>query len=346
MSVVLVTGANGFIALHIINELLKAGFSVVGTVRSPAKGKILDNFKSLYKNPQLVLEYVPDISKPDAFDEVVKNHPEVDYVLHTASPFSFGVGDDNEDVFVKPAVNGTLGILNSVKNYGHNVKHVVVTSSCAAILNFDKFTDHSFVHTEATWNPMPWDIAKTNPELAYCYSKTVAERSARDFVAKEKPGFTISTVNPSYVYGPQLFDETTGDLNTSSDLINQAMKLPHDAPGPFTEPANMGIDVRDVAIAHLITLQNPEKFADARLALACGYFSQQLFLDVLNSRIPELKGKIPVGDSAAGKQYIAENVLTYKFSKTEQLLGVKYISIEDSIYATAKQIVDYESAHK
>lgn len=31
---VLVTGASGFIASHVINELLRKGYNVVGTVRS------------------------------------------------------------------------------------------------------------------------------------------------------------------------------------------------------------------------------------------------------------------------------------------------------------------------
>ncbi|CDK25823.1 unnamed protein product [Kuraishia capsulata CBS 1993] len=343
---VLVTGATGYIALHIVNELLKAGFAVIGTVRSAEKGKLLDNFKTLYPDSKLTLEFVADIAQLDAFDEVVKKHPEIDFILHTASPFSFGLGENNEDVFVKPAKNGTIGILNAAKNYAPNVKHVVVTSSLAAVMDYDHLKDHSYVHTEESWNPMDWETAKTNPAYAYCFSKTIAEKSARDFIKTEKPNFTLSTVNPVYVFGPQMFEETAGNLNTSSDLVNSVLNLAPDAKGPFNEPSGGGIDVRDVARAHLISIQDPVKFNDARLVMVCGKQNPQKFLDILNARIPELRGKIPVGDSAAGAKYIEENVLTYDFSKSEALFGQKYITLEDSVVETAKQVLDYKKTHQ
>lgn len=59
---VLVTGANGYIAMHVVDQLLKAGFSVRGTVRSESKIKyIQDYFKSYADKLELVI--VPDITK-------------------------------------------------------------------------------------------------------------------------------------------------------------------------------------------------------------------------------------------------------------------------------------------
>ena len=45
---VLVTGASGYLASHIINELLQRGYAVVGTVRSLAKK---DKYSFLYELP-------------------------------------------------------------------------------------------------------------------------------------------------------------------------------------------------------------------------------------------------------------------------------------------------------
>jgi nucleoside-diphosphate-sugar epimerase len=45
-----------------------------------------------------------------AFDEVVKG---VDAVIHTASPFHFKVTHPNE--LIEPAINGTVGVLKSIK---------------------------------------------------------------------------------------------------------------------------------------------------------------------------------------------------------------------------------------
>ena len=44
---VLVTGASGFIAAHVVKTLLEEGYDVVGTVRSAAKG---DYLKTLFDN--------------------------------------------------------------------------------------------------------------------------------------------------------------------------------------------------------------------------------------------------------------------------------------------------------
>lgn len=40
---VLVTGASGFIAVQLCSDLLSEGYTVVGSVRSPAKGDYLKN---------------------------------------------------------------------------------------------------------------------------------------------------------------------------------------------------------------------------------------------------------------------------------------------------------------
>ncbi|TID30960.1 hypothetical protein CANINC_000443, partial [Pichia inconspicua] len=79
---VLVTGATGFIAQHIIDNLLSKGYAVIGTARSQSKYQpILDAFKKKYPNANLIFEIVPDISAENAFDDVLKKHPEITAVL-------------------------------------------------------------------------------------------------------------------------------------------------------------------------------------------------------------------------------------------------------------------------
>lgn len=88
--------------------------------------------------------------QPGAFDEAVKG---VDAVAHTASPFHLKADDPQE--LIGPAVQGTVGVLESIKKNGWvsrhpknitpdmliqidtnstNVKRVVITSSVASIL--------------------------------------------------------------------------------------------------------------------------------------------------------------------------------------------------------------------
>jgi nucleoside-diphosphate-sugar epimerase len=74
-STVLVTGANGFIGSHIIDQLLQLDYRVRGTVRTEAKGKwVQDYFDEKYGHGKLELVVVPDMSKKGAFDDAVKGN--------------------------------------------------------------------------------------------------------------------------------------------------------------------------------------------------------------------------------------------------------------------------------
>lgn len=159
------------------------------TARSSEKGEAI--IKSLEPDlqPHISYEVVPDISIDGAFDHVSKlrlpnkhqiqsksdnlrtcqvfqsNHS-FDYVVHTASPYSFQVDDPVKD-FLDPAIKGTTGLLKSIKAYAPSVKRVVVTSSSAAIINPWK---HEKVYDESKWAPFTWDDA-LKPENAYTASK-------------------------------------------------------------------------------------------------------------------------------------------------------------------------------
>lgn len=99
--------------------------------------------------------------------QVFQSGTNFDYVIHTASPYSFKVDDPVND-FLNPAIKGTTGILKSIKAYGPSVKRVVITSSSAAIVNPLK---HEKVYDETKWAPFTWDDAISNPRFGYPGSK-------------------------------------------------------------------------------------------------------------------------------------------------------------------------------
>lgn len=68
---VLVTGANGYLASRTVEALLKAGYSVRGTVRSLKSATRVKEALSEYADKLEFVE-VPDIAVSGAFDEVVK----------------------------------------------------------------------------------------------------------------------------------------------------------------------------------------------------------------------------------------------------------------------------------
>lgn len=69
----MVTGANGFIASHIVDQLIRLGYKVRGTVRTEAKGKwVQDYFDNKYGQGHLELVVVPAMEVKGAFDDAVK----------------------------------------------------------------------------------------------------------------------------------------------------------------------------------------------------------------------------------------------------------------------------------
>jgi len=70
---VLVTGVNGYIGSHMVDQLLQEGYNVRGTVRTEAKGQwVKEYFGKKYSNQTLDLVVVPDMAAKGAFDHAVK----------------------------------------------------------------------------------------------------------------------------------------------------------------------------------------------------------------------------------------------------------------------------------
>ena len=104
---VLLTGGNGFIACHILSQLISAGYAVTTTLRSPSKAQALLSTHPEWEH-KVKFAYVPELTATNAFDEVfekVTKDGGFDYVIHTASPVTFVVQDVERDL-VEPAVKG------------------------------------------------------------------------------------------------------------------------------------------------------------------------------------------------------------------------------------------------
>ncbi|KAG9310432.1 hypothetical protein JVU11DRAFT_9572 [Chiua virens] len=145
-------GATGYIAAWVVQNLLERGYAVRGTARSVAKGDFLKNVFASYGD-RFEVVVVEDIALDGAFDEAVKG---VDAIEHTASPFHMNAIDPDE--LIKPAVNGTVGMLKSIlKDGSSKVKRVVITSSGAAVLREDP---NPITFTEADWNNQCLEILK------------------------------------------------------------------------------------------------------------------------------------------------------------------------------------------
>lgn len=128
---VLVTGASGYIGTHIVQQLQQQGYQVRGTVRSTSNEKKVEPLFKLCPDARFPLELVEaSLSSADGWLEAVQG---CKYVMHVASPLPASAPKDEDEV-IKPAVDGTLHVLQACKE-AKCVKRVVLTSSVSAILN-------------------------------------------------------------------------------------------------------------------------------------------------------------------------------------------------------------------
>ncbi|SCU80074.1 LAMI_0B00716g1_1 [Lachancea mirantina] len=355
---VIVTGASGFVASHIVNILLSERFHVIGTVRSKEKAeKLLYAFEHYYPYATLEVEIVPDIGVNGAFDALFKKHPDTQHVIHTACPVSLGEGVTLEQSYLIPAVHGTRNILEATQRLGKNVKHVVITSSFVAVNNKSRANDPDFINFEESWNPITWENAQEDSREAYAAAKKLAEQYAWDFYEKNKDElpWTLTSINPPLVFGPQIFEWglDRNQLNFSAEMINSALKLPPDFEGPFDFPNGLCSDVRDVALVHMLPLRNGN-LAGQRLIPICGTglrgknyedgkWNLQRILEVIHKNFPELKGKVPVGKLQNNKQYL-DKVTNYNNDITCRLTGIEFKHFETTVRDTVKQILEYNSS--
>lgn len=238
--VVVVTGASGYIACHLVQQLLEKGYTVRGTVRDPTDSKKTGCLLKLPGAAERLKLFKADLLDEGSFDEACKGAA---VVFHTASPFVTRNVTNPQTELVDPAVKGTTNVLSSV-NKANSVRRVVLTSSVAAIYHAATDKPDGAPFTEEDWNTL-----STLENSPYPLSKTLAERAAWD-EAKKQSRWTLVTINPGLVMGPTLSgrDDATS-ISLIRDLLTGRFK--------FGAPRlDLGIvDVRDVAKAHVLAAE-------------------------------------------------------------------------------------------
>ncbi|PPQ91972.1 LOW QUALITY PROTEIN: hypothetical protein CVT25_004547 [Psilocybe cyanescens] len=334
---VLVTGANGYIAMWVIRTLLEQGYTVRGAVRSEEKGKHLKEYFSNYgdkvecfiillrsagRGQNAMLDAYEQCGQDGAFDEAVKG---VDAIEHTASPLPSSNPDPNDTI--KPAVQGTLAVLKSAYKYGSKVKRIVLTSSAGAIIN--PVTKPTAVFDETHWaDTYVQDIkekGKDNPDIVkYRASKVLAERAAWDYYNEHKGdvGWDLVALNPPLVVGPPLQRVDTPD-NLNSSLDTWWKNISKEKPVDILKTSYGYIDVRDIAAAHVVALQK-ESAGGERIIVSNG--------NIVHSLKPELysSGVLPRGKPDLDKTIL----FTYNPEKGKRILGLKYRGLEEMISDT------------
>ena len=335
MSTILVTGGSGFIGSHSILQLLAAGHQVRTTVRNlKREGDVRAMLKEGGAEPGDHLSFIAaDLENDAGWPEAVAG---CEYVLHVASPFPANI-PEHEDELIVPAREGALRVLRAARDAG--VKRVVLTSSFAAI-------GYGHKPQEAPFNETNWTDPHGDGVLPYVKSKTLAERAAWDFIAKEGGDLDLSVVNPVGVFGPVLGP----DYSTSIILVQRLM----DGAMPGCPRLYFGVvDVRDVADLHIRAMTDPAAKGERFLAAAGDFMSMLDIAKVLKARMGASGKRVPtrqlpdwlvrlgaMRDSAAkqilpelGKRKDATN------EKARRMLGWAPRSNKEAIVATAESLV-------
>ncbi|MBV8216742.1 MAG: aldehyde reductase [Verrucomicrobia bacterium] len=266
MNTVLVTGGSGFIGCYCILQLLEAGYRVKTSVRDlKREADVRSMLKTGGVEPGDQLSFrAADLAKDAGWPEAVSG---CEYVLHVASPLPAST-PKHEDELIVPAREGTLRVLRAARDAG--VKRVVLTSSFAAI-------GYGHAPQKTPFNETNWTNLNGHV-VAYPKSKTLAERAAWDFMAKEAGNLELSVVNPVGVFGPVL-----GSDYSSSIIIVQRLM---DGAVPGCPRLYFGVvDVRDVADLHLRAMTDPAASGERFLAVAGEFMSMREIAKVLKTRL-------------------------------------------------------------
>ena len=339
---VLVSGATGYIATHVIQQLLLSGnYRVRGTIRSLKNEEKVKALKELVPDAKHPLDLCEaELLNKDCWPAAVQG---CKYVFHLASPFPSGAPKHADDV-IRPAVDGTINVLTACADSG-SVKKVVLTSSIAAISC--GFIGHpkqkqGHVYTEEDWSP---------PEGCPPYerSKTLAEKAAWDFVKElpEEKKFEMAVVNPGMVIGPAL----TKSAGTSLGVVVGLLK--GDIPG-VPDVSSVLVDVRDVAKAEIAVMEKPDSNGNRYALVAesgvpflqlCNWLKEEFgpqgykvgtkkvpkLVAWIGSKFsPEMKNLYP----AVGKKVIYDN------KKMVEGLGIKPYTAKESCIDSGYSVIE------
>lgn len=215
----LVTGGSGYIAIHVINQLVRKGFRVRTTVRNINNVDKVDPIKKLNKFAKIPI----DIVQADLLDAkcwmAVLN--EITTVIHVASPLLL-TEPKNEDLeYIQPAVQGTINVLESC-SANPLVERVIITSSGLCVFG-SEFENK--LYSEKDW--ADYDKLRTG----YARSKLLAEEAAWKYVRNLRDAnetcFDLAVIHPTLTLGP-LLHTTLGNSATKflSVFANKLEKIP------------------------------------------------------------------------------------------------------------------------
>ncbi|KAK1751953.1 NAD(P)-binding protein [Echria macrotheca] len=253
---VLVTGATGWLATHIIKQFLERGYKVRGTVRDVQKASWLttDLFKSAQDSGSFQVIAVPDLAdlKEGDFDAAVTG---VSAVINVASIVSF---DPDPNKVITPTVRGLTYLLEAAAKQPSIQKFVHTSSFLAATIvrpgidtRIERDTWNDAAVNMAWADPTP-ETAPMRPAMVYMASKVEAEKALWKFVEEKKPHFAVNSISPSTILGQPLVKKHIDVPTAWLRHLYEGNSVPLKRLAALYE-----IDVKDAASLHVAAVLDP-----------------------------------------------------------------------------------------
>lgn len=330
-STVLVSGGSGYIAGFLIRQLVAEGWTVRTTVRSLARESGVRTLLAV-DNSRLTF-FEADLNADAGWAEAMAG---CSHVAHVASPLPAGVPKDANELIV-PARDGALHALRAARDAG--VRRFVMTSSVAAIAYGRGRGVHHF--TEADWT----DPSKPGIS-AYIQSKTIAERAARDWVAKEGGAMAFVSICPSVVLGPVWSRDYSASVVVVRKLLDGSL-------GACPDIGFGVVDVRDVADLHVRALQAPG-IAGERFIANGRFMKLREIADVLRAQLGPQAARVTTRNAPDWLVRLAAHFVPVAKAVVGELGSVRHQSpahalavlswqtrpVEQSIVDTARSLLD------
>jgi len=334
---VLITGGSGHIGYRTILEALEAGYRVRAAVRSqPKADKILTapSIKALSPRDRLTFVEVPDLTADGAYDEAIQG---VDYAIHIASPIpsSYEPGDDIEQHLIKPAIKGTLGILESAKK-AESLRRVVITSSVVALIPFKDFISGSSEHVfnESSRALTPKGPFSSGAFETYAAGKVAALNETEAWIEKEKPSFDVIHIFPGFVVGK---DELVTDVKDALSGTNKEVLNPVTGGDDGYIPGS-SVHLHDVAKAHVLAL-DPKIAGNQGFILSAGGLPGTRWEEAMEVVAKDFKPEVQKGVLPNDGKIVSLPVKIDE-SKTEEILGLKLLPFEGQVKSVVSHYVE------
>jgi UDP-glucose 4-epimerase len=239
---VLVTGGAGYIGSHTVAELLEQGREVV----------ILDNLQKGHQKALLGGKFYKGDLRDNEFLDQVFASEKIDSVIHFAADSLVGESVQEPYKYYHNNVYGTLNLLNKMKQYG--VGKIVFSSTAA-----------TYGEPEST--PI-LETDKTNPTNPYGETKLAMEKMMKWF--DNAYGIRYVALRYFNAAGAHPSGKIGEDHSPESHLIPIVLQVAlgkrehisiygDDYPTPDGTCIRDYIHVSDLAVAHLLALENLEK---------------------------------------------------------------------------------------